>query len=183
MQPAPPTRARALRAAGLAPRTTAGQRAQGQTPGRAALPYVCDTENELSSRVQGVLLLPAFHTENVHLPHVGPRGQVLGIRRKGQSPGVHCTETRKTTVRKDGPVTEKLVKHGGSETRCGPFGKSPTASRGTHTSRNARKATGALRCHAAYSTPHGPRTPRPHAPEAHRGLGTGQAAPRDLGNQ
>lgn len=74
-----------------APRRTTGWKSQRKSDRgqRAKFPYICNTENEFSSRVQGIFLFPTFHTENVHFPHVGSCGQILGIRREGQSPGVH----------------------------------------------------------------------------------------------
>lgn len=70
---------------------------------KAMFPYICNTKNEFSSCVQRIFLFPTFNTKNVHFPHMSSCGQILGIRRKGQSPGIHWTEKRrkKTIVRKD----------------------------------------------------------------------------------
>lgn len=77
-----------------APWETAAARQDGEQGARPEGgergPYVGDAEDELPARVQGILLLPALHPEDVHLPHVRACGQVLGVGREGQRPGVHC---------------------------------------------------------------------------------------------
>lgn len=73
-----------------APRHTTGWKTEPRVREKwAKFPYICNTENEFSSRVQRIFLFPTFHTKNVHFPHMSSCGQILGIRRKGQSPGVH----------------------------------------------------------------------------------------------
>jgi hypothetical protein len=41
---------------------------------RIRFPYICDTKDEFSSRVQRIFLFPTFHAKSVHLPHMSSCG-------------------------------------------------------------------------------------------------------------
>lgn len=52
-------------------------------------PYVGDAQDELSSGVQGELLLATFHSKDIDFSQVAAGGDVLGVGGEGHRPCIH----------------------------------------------------------------------------------------------
>lgn len=66
-----------------------GARRASWPDGQFMAPYVSYAQDEFSSSVQRIFLLAAFHTEDVDLAQMAPRGDVFWVGGEGNRPCIN----------------------------------------------------------------------------------------------